>query len=495
MQVGFALLGTQLDSAARQLMGLSDLEIINVGTRQFIVAAGEADAGLTSYEIMNNGSLVVRDDLLFDAGSGTGNVRGLTSYVANGVTYVIPMGRYDDNMSVYSVDASGAFTLEDSYFGGGFSNLVASVAVQIGGATVFFSATTAAGLDYYTVNLAGDFVSPQAMNDNNSTALGDVAVLETGFLQGKTFLFVASSFDTGLAVYTVSASGNTTQTYYLEPGVVGFNAPMAIATMQIGPRAFVLMASAETDTLLVFRVSVGGKLNLVDSMIDVSETRFSRVSVLEPFEKGGRQFLLAAGSDDGITLFEVDYRGRLKFLEVVADEFDTTLDNISDIEVTEINGEYYVFVSSPTESGFTQFLLNLDFGTTFRGGPVQDTITGTSGDDTIFGHGMNDILDGGAGDDRLIDGRGRDILTGGTGADVFEFIADGLRDWITDFEIGVDRLDLSDYDGLYSFRDLDIRARPDGVVIRIGEEILSIRSYDGQPINVSEWSQTDFIFG
>ncbi len=495
MRVGFALLDTQLDSAARQLMGLSDLEIISIGARRFIVAAGEADGGLSSYEIMNDGTLIARDDVLFDANSGTGNVRGLTSYVVDGITYVIPMGRYDDNMSVYSVDASGNFTLESSYFGGGFSNLVASVAVQIGSATVFFSATTAAGLDYYTINLVGDFASPQAMNDTNTTALGDVAVLETGFLQGKTFLFVASSFDAGLAVYTVSASGNINQTFYLEPGVIGFNAPSAIATMQVGPRAFIVMASAETDALLVFRVSVGGKLNLVDSMIDISETRFSRASVLEPFEVDGRQFLLAAGSDDGLTLFEVDYRGRLKLLDVLADEFDTTLNNISDIEVTEINGQLFVFVSSPTESGFTQFLLDLEPGTTIRGGSVKDTITGTSGDDTIFGHGMNDILDGGAGNDRLVDGRGRDILTGGTGADIFEFIADGRRDWITDFEIGVDRLDFSDYDGLYSFLDLDIRSRPDGAVIRIGEEVLSIRSYDGQPISVSEWTQDNFIFG
>jgi len=476
-------------------MGLSDLEIISIGARRFIVAAGEAEGGLSSYEIMNDGTLIARDDVIFDAGSGTGNVRGLTSYVVNGVTYVVPMGRYDDNMSVYSVDANGVFTLEDSYFGSGFTNLVASVAVQIGGATVFFSATTAAGLDYYTINLAGDLTAPRAMNDTANTALGDVAVLEAGFLQGKTFLFVASSFDTGLAVYTVSASGNTVQTYYLEPGLVGFNAPSAIAAVQVGPRAFIIMASAETDALLVFRVSVGGKLNLVDSMIDISETRFSRASVLEPFEVDGRQFLLAAGADDGLTLFEIDYRGRLKLLDVLADQFDTTLNNISDIEVTEVNGQLYAFVSSPTESGFTQFLLDIRPGTVFRGGPVQDTITGTSGDDTIFGHGMNDILDGGAGNDRLVDGRGRDTLTGGTGADIFEFIADGQRDWITDFEIGVDRLDLSNYNGLYSYLDLDIRTRPDGAIIRIGDEILSIRSYDGQPINVLDWSQDNFIFG
>ena len=39
MQVGFAWLDTQLDTAARQLMGLSSLDIISIGTRRFLIAA------------------------------------------------------------------------------------------------------------------------------------------------------------------------------------------------------------------------------------------------------------------------------------------------------------------------------------------------------------------------------------------------------------------------------------------------------------------------
>ena len=112
-----------------------------------------------------------------------------------------------------------------------------------------------------------------------------------------------------------------------------------------------------------------------------------------------------------------------------------------------------------------------------------------------FGGWGSDILDGGAGDDRLIDGRGRDILTGGPGADIFEFIADGRRDVITDFELGIDRLDFTDYERLYSYLDLEIRSRPDGAVILIGTEKLWITSIDGQPIDPLSWGQGDFIFG
>ncbi|MBA1244267.1 putative Ig domain-containing protein [Pseudomonas japonica] len=84
---------------------------------------------------------------------------------------------------------------------------------------------------------------------------------------------------------------------------------------------------------------------------------------------------------------------------------------------------------------------------------VQDTpaapdttpkvITGTSGKDALVG---------GAGDDVLIGGAGSDTLTGGAGADTFRFtsVTDSYRtastsyaDTITDFTVGVDKIDLS----------------------------------------------------
>ena len=61
---------------------------------------------------------------------------------------------------------------------------------------------------------------------------------------------------------------------------------------------------------------------------------------------------------------------------------------------------------------------------------------------------VNDRLSGGAGDDTIDGGAGRDTLTGGSGIDLFRFSAtdDSTRtnpDGITDFEHGVDRIDLS----------------------------------------------------
>ena len=61
----------------------------------------------------------------------------------------------------------------------------------------------------------------------------------------------------------------------------------------------------------------------------------------------------------------------------------------------------------------------------------------------LFGAGGNDTLTGAAGADRLAGMGGNDVLTGNGGADLFYFDAPGLGiDQITDFQIGVDHIEL-----------------------------------------------------
>ncbi len=72
--------------------------------------------------------------------------------------------------------------------------------------------------------------------------------------------------------------------------------------------------------------------------------------------------------------------------------------------------------------------------------------TGKSRNDYLTGTARNDTLDGGAGNDVLVGGAGNDSLAGGSGADRFVFERTWERngtDTITDFEVGVDVLDLS----------------------------------------------------
>jgi Ca2+-binding RTX toxin-like protein len=82
-----------------------------------------------------------------------------------------------------------------------------------------------------------------------------------------------------------------------------------------------------------------------------------------------------------------------------------------------------------------------------------ENVVGTAFADMLTGDAGANALSGGAGNDRLTGDLGRDTLTGGVGNDVFDFnaLADsgvgaGVRDVITDFQRGLDAIDLGDID-------------------------------------------------
>ncbi len=77
------------------------------------------------------------------------------------------------------------------------------------------------------------------------------------------------------------------------------------------------------------------------------------------------------------------------------------------------------------------------------GGGRNDRMYGGEGNDTMSGDNGNDKLFGDAGSDELAGGSGKDQLTGGADADTFVFAVGGNDDVITDFEDGVDVIDLS----------------------------------------------------
>ncbi len=79
-----------------------------------------------------------------------------------------------------------------------------------------------------------------------------------------------------------------------------------------------------------------------------------------------------------------------------------------------------------------------------------DTLLGGAGNDTLYGGSASDTLDGGSGNDVLYGGSfGSDLMTGGDGADIFVFdvpstsFANNAADVITDFHVGVDKIDFS----------------------------------------------------
>ncbi|MBL8586941.1 MAG: VCBS domain-containing protein, partial [Methylobacteriaceae bacterium] len=76
-----------------------------------------------------------------------------------------------------------------------------------------------------------------------------------------------------------------------------------------------------------------------------------------------------------------------------------------------------------------------------------DSIDGGGNDDWLYGGSGADVINAGAGDDFIYGGYGADTLSGGAGADRFAYYGhvQETGDRIVDFEVGVDKIDLTGF--------------------------------------------------
>ena len=155
----------------------------------------------------------------------------------------------------------------------------------------------------------------------------------------------------------------------------------------------------------------------------------------------------ALGGADG-ALFAVDPTNGILSFKTAPDfaaPADSGHDNVYDVVVTASDGttsdsQAFAVTVTPTPPPPPFYVGTLDADTFAANTGADWLILGKDGDDRLSGNTGNDVIAGGA---------GKDILTGGAGADTFVFspgeskAGGGVRDIITDFTVGTDKIDLS----------------------------------------------------
>lgn len=129
---------------------------------------------------------------------------------------------------------------------------------------------------------------------------------------------------------------------------------------------------------------------------------------------------------------------------------------------------------------------------TFVATKANKRVDGTAGADILCGRQHKDVLNGRGGDDILQSTAGNDRFRGGAGADTFIFGTRSDRDVIVDFETGIDKIDVSSWEIMESFRDLKHHAHNHGQDLWIEGgrgDVLIIKHF-----SKTELSVDDFIF-
>jgi hypothetical protein len=116
------------------------------------------------------------------------------------------------------------------------------------------------------------------------------------------------------------------------------------------------------------------------------------------------------------------------------------------------------------------------------GNAGNDTLIGGNGKDVLVGSAGDDLLDGGNGIDTLRGGLGNDTLTGGNRQDIFVFASDEGIDTINDFQLGTDKIGLTE--GL-TFGNLSFS----GNQILIGSEVLAVLT----GVNTNTLTASNFV--
>ncbi len=497
--VSFTLRAIHAGGAFTHSSGISDLTVGVVQGKPYLYAASRVDGGLAALSLAAGQAASFISQVDASAASGTYGVEDVEITDLGGATVLASAGRYDNEFAYRQINARGDFGSVATIPSISTSTAaLTDIEIMKFGSSTFMIAgrDNAAGLSVFSMSSGLGLSYVGGVSDDLAVTLANVSDLITYSTGTANLIFASSSVEHGVTSMSIDASGSISVVDSVH-GLQGYGIYQAteLSTAETGGKDFLLVGAAGSGNITVFEIGQTGRLSLRDMVWDSLETRFRKVTALETFDYNDRAFVLAGGNDGGMTLFELGPNGKLYFVTNVLDTHATTLDSVSAIEVAIIGGDVQVFVSSSTEAGITQFSLNLGAignmvapsgnSTGALGSPSDDFLVGTDDRNTLWG--MN-------GNDRIVDGGSIDELYGGLGADTFVFVRDGMDDRVMDYQSGIDRIDLSDFDRIYSVAALEIHTTGNGARIEVSSEAIVLVSLDGQPLTAADFDASDFIF-
>ena len=351
-----------------------------------------------------------------------------------------------------------------------------------------------AGLRIFQITDNGAMTLIGTILDGPKAYLADISDLAAITVGTDRFLLVLSALENGITSYRIDTNGSheLVDSLGVSDGL-SVNGPAAMQIAEIAGQQFAVIASTLSDSLSVVRINAVGALFQTDHVIDDLNTRFADTVALDLFVARGRVFAVTAGSDAGVSVFELLGNGKLSPYATFPLETGAGISSVTSIETKVLGDKVAVLMVDARGDRIHHFELSL----TTLGSLINaagGTVTGTALDDRIIGSAAAETLQGGLGNDWLHDGGGLDLLRGGAGRDVFVFDRDGQADRVADFERGTDRLDLSDWGRIYSASALSIVSTPTGAEIRYGTELLYLDSVNAQSLSAGGFSDADFIF-
>ncbi|MBJ6371012.1 calcium-binding protein [Sedimentitalea arenosa] len=415
------------------------LTSIETGGQNYLVMASEGN-GFGMATIASNGALDFVDaygtsfDRLdsYSFGSNT-----IASIEKNGVSYVYLSGSatrlennqqfFDTGLFVIKFDGTGApeviqhRDLTNAPQGYGTVSSFGSdpKIVNIGGRDILISSDGAR-----TSSTNGTFETFQIRANGKLKPLESTEPFIYDFekndvvtVDGKTYVVAFGQFDIApLQVLRLKRDGSLTEAYEVPTtdSAIYNRITSDLEPVEIGGRSFVVVPEVTAGTILVYEILGNGRLELIDQEVPSIGDQWGAPETVVAFEEDGLHYIATGGYGRSIAIFRMTEGGALH--EV--DEFQpaTQLGRTYDLEARDIGGEQFLFSSSGALDE-VRALRFVPIDDSINGNGGNNSIVGTPQDDLIFGLKGRDTLKGAAGDDVLEGGKGLDMLKGGKGKD------------------------------------------------------------------------------
>lgn len=465
----------------------SDLNLVQTPNGLFLVASSRELGVVITYAYDPvTGTLSHVDEAYFISSAAPPD--GVTVQEINGTWHLAVEGTDTLAGLSISMDAYGNLTRGTS--AGSESTALNMTAVGFAdvagiGQVMIGSAVGSGALSSYTIDAAGNITELFSLG----LAGGDsVAALATFDVNGTDFAIYGALNGNSITCVTIDETGGlkTAASFGAAQGL-GINTIQDIAMVEQGGTTYAIVASAGSSSLTVIAISETGDMTLTDHVIDSLDTRFMNADQVETIVINDVVFVVAVGSDDGLTVLNLLPDGTLVHRVSIADTTELGLTNVSEIQLYSDGTTLTILAGSDAEAGIQSLTVDIGFDGVVRvANGTESQLNGTDASDHIVGSDFADDIRGGKGNDFIYDGAGSDTMSGATGSDVFVFATDGETDTIVDFEYSRDRLDLSAFDFLRNVDQLTFISTATGGRLIYGDEVIELITRNGMPLT---WDQ------
>jgi Ca2+-binding RTX toxin-like protein len=479
---GIRVVGTFLSAPVHVRSGVTDLLVGGTPAAPVLYAASRAGGGVMAIALEPAAM-----SLLGWQGIAPGAVLSAPSQLSllnlAGSPALIVTGPDGDRLGGWRLDAAGGLGAAVTVPGSPARPVSAIASAEIDGQLLVYIVNQNGEGQLRTGLLHDDgrmtvFDAQSIASTDPGAQIADLHVLDVA---GAPMLVAVSREESRLITFALNADGVPERLAALgAAGGLGIAGPTEMASASVGGVTYLIVAGAISSSLSVVRLWDTGEMLLTDHVIDTRDTRFQGAGAVATIEIGGQTLVVTGGGDAGLTIFLLVPGGRMVLFARLADPGGTAIDNLQALALRQAGDVLEIFAAGEG-SGVTRLQVDVAGMTAPREGTAgADSLTGSAGIDLLMGGDGKDTLVGQAGIDVLIDGTGNDTLFGGTEADTFVLMPDAAVDVIRDYQVGIDRIDLSNWGRVFSLDAMRVSERSNGQLMVVWQdEILFIASSNG----------------